>query len=107
VAEGQEGGTIIRGDDGAIYFIRPEVLEMTRVTEPEMQAFCASLIEEHQSEVEGFALSSGVASLAFVGPFQQSSFTIDPGRAASTVMCPGTMSLKPDNFAVNPAFRAF
>jgi len=79
--EHEHGGTVIRGDDGAIYFIRPEILEMTKVTEPEMQAFCASLIEEHQSEVEGFALGSGVASLAFVGPFQAANYGFDK-RAA-------------------------
>jgi hypothetical protein len=103
--EHEHGGTVIRGDDGAIYFIRPEILEMTKVTEPEMQAFCASLIDEHQSEVEGFALGSGVASLAFVGPFQAANYGFDAGRAASnTLMCPGSMSLKA-GFTVNPAFR--
>lgn len=101
----QPGGTIIRGDDGTIYFIRDEVLQMTKVTEPEMAAFCAQLLDENEPETSGFALASGgqITTLAFQGPFQTASAVFDPGRAASTVMCPGTMGLK--NFATNPAFR--
>lgn len=106
MADAQHGGTVIRGDDGTIYFIRDELLELAKVTEPEMAAFCAQLLEENEPETAGFALASGgaVTTLAFQGPFQAASPVFDPGRvASSTVMCPGTMHAK--NFAINPAFR--
>jgi len=98
-------GTVIRGDDGSIYFIRQEVLEATKVTEPEMQAFCSQLLDEHQEEVKGFGLYSGgaISQISFVGPFQAAGTSIDFTRAASTVMCPGSMSLK-GSFQINPAW---
>lgn len=100
----QPGGTIVRGDDGTIYFIRNEILEATKVTEPEMAAFCAELLDENEPEVAGFALASGeqITTLAFSGPFQQSA-AIDPSRVASTIMCPGSM--KSGTFQSQPAFR--
>ena len=106
MADEAQKGTIIRGDDGSIYFIRQEILEATKVTEPEMQAFCSQLLDEHQDEVAGFSLAAGrnISQLAFVGPFAPAtSFTFDPTRVASTVMCPGSMSLK-GSFQVNPAW---
>ena len=94
----QPGGTIVRGDDGTIYFIRDEVLAMTRVTEPDMAAFCAQLLDGNQPETAGFALASGgqIDTLAFSGPFQR----FDSGRfnvgevSQSTIMCPGSMKDK-------------
>jgi hypothetical protein len=101
----QPGGTIVRGDDGTIYFIRDEILQLTKVTEPEMAAFCAELLEEHEPETAGFALASGgeITTLAFTGPFQQSA-ALDPSRVASTIMCPGSM--KSGTFESLPAFRS-
>ena len=101
----QSGGTIVRGDDGTIYFIRDEVLQMTKVTEPEMAAFCAELLEENEPQTAGFALASGeqITTLAFSGPFQQAAM-VDPGRVASTIMCPGSM--KTGTFQSRPAFRS-
>lgn len=100
----QPGGTIVRGDDGTIYFLRNELLEMAKVTEPEMAAFCAQVLEENAPETEGFALTSGsaISSLSFSGPLQ-TTMSFDASRVASTIMCPGTF--KPGSYSINPAFR--
>lgn len=100
----QPGGTIIRSDDGTIYFLRDELLEMAKVTEPEMAAFCAQLLDENESETSGFALASGgqIGTLAFSGPFQPDN--LEATRVSSTIMCPGFM--KSGSFQSQPAFRS-
>ncbi|MDG2113616.1 MAG: hypothetical protein P8N02_13500 [Actinomycetota bacterium] len=99
------GGTVIRGDDGALYFIRDEMLDAARVTEPDMVQFCESLLDEHDDEVAGFAFStSSYRTLAFSGPFQQAGPNLSGGmNTASTIMCPGVM--KDSSFVVRPSFR--
>lgn len=97
-------GTIIRGADGSLYFIRDEVLQACKVTEPEMQQFIDQLVNEHQGEVSGFSLSSGLVqqSIALQGPF--SGGGVNPlGAVASTIMCPGSM--KSGAFQVLPQQR--
>jgi hypothetical protein len=116
-------GLILRSDDGTIHFIRQEILDRTKVTEPEMAEFCAQLLEQGKSanranipmptpdpapagpgpdgaplsnDPGGFDLATGnaVDTLAFQGPFQSADVDLQEGRvAASTVMCPGTMGL--------------
>ena len=113
-SEGTTGakGTVIRGDDGTIYFLRDEVLEAAKVTEPEMASFCAALLDANSGKEGGaedtdYAVASGasIQSLAFEGPFTANKAVIDASkRASSTVMCPGTMGLR-DEFVVNPAFK--
>jgi hypothetical protein len=93
-AKKPSGGTIVRSDDGTVYFVRDEILEMTKITEPEMAEFCAQLLDRKESNAEGFDLASGgrVDTLAFTGPFDTSK--VDPSRvASSTVMCPGNMKI--------------
>lgn len=107
------GGVIVRGDDGTIYFIRDEVLKLTKVTEPEMAEFCAQLLSQNAPVSaeeplgdQGFAVAQGAAvnALTFTGPFQQADADLEAGRvASSTVMCPGTMGLA--DFEVLPVFR--
>jgi hypothetical protein len=107
------GGIILRRDDGSIHFIRDEVLELTRVTEPEMAEFCTQLLDQGAptgagaaAAEEGFEVARGAAAntLAFKGPFQAADAELEAGRvASSTVMCPGTMGL--DEFEVLPVFR--
>ena len=113
----QPGGVIVRGDDGTIYFIRDEVLKLTKVTEPEMAEFCTQLLSQKSSTTapvspaepapeKDFEVTQGAAvnALAFTGPFQAADADLDAGRvASSTVMCPGTMGLA--DFEVLPVFR--
>ena len=84
--------TILRGDDGEIYFIREEVLEACKVTEPELAEMCAGLFED--DEGSGFWMSSP-QSLTFVGPFNP---VADGGKWADmgTVMCPTVVRSRPD-----------
>jgi hypothetical protein len=106
------GGLILRSDDGSIHFIRDEVLELTRVTEPEMAEFCAQLLDQNAPGAgeaageEGFEVATGAAAntMKFTGPFQPADAELEAGRvASSTVMCPGTMGLA--DFEVLPVFR--
>ena len=106
-------GLIMRSDDGTIHFFRSEILELTKVTEPEMAEFCAQLLDQNApspaadtSGNEGFEVARGnaVNTLAFRGPFQPADAELQAGRvASSTVMCPGTMGLA--DFEVLPLFR--
>jgi hypothetical protein len=86
-------GTIIRGADGALYFIRQEVLEACKVTEPEMAKFCEQLVEGHGGDTTGFSLTSGpIDSVTpLQGPFALGGVRSALGQAASTIMCPGVM----------------
>ncbi|MHB8574593.1 MAG: hypothetical protein ACYDCQ_04610 [Dehalococcoidia bacterium] len=86
-------GTIIRGADGSLFFLRNEVLEACRITEDDMKSFCSQLLGEHD-EVQGFGLTTGpvMRATAFSGPFAPYSPTSSfNARAEGTVMCPGTM----------------
>lgn len=98
-------GTLIRGADGELYFIRDEILQACKVTESDMAEFCGGLIGDAE-EVEGFSMSAGPISRAVVarGPFQAGRFG-GIGAAESTVMCPGSM--KDASFVINPAFRQY
>lgn len=107
--DAEQVGTVIRGSDGSLYFLREEVLEAAKVTEDDMNQFLEKLLEENESEVSGFGMVSGQiqASVAFRGPFTaKSNIQIKPGAAAaSTIMCPGVM--KDKSFQViNPGMSA-
>jgi hypothetical protein len=105
-----EGGTIIRGEDGSLYFLRDEMLDACKVTEPDMAQFCANLLDAVQvaggEEItgNGFRMGTGKAAQAqsFVGPFQRADLAEDVNwKASGTVMCPGTMGLA--KFRINPS----
>lgn len=100
-------GTIIRGADGALYFLRPEVLEACRITEQDMAEACGQLLDQNREEVQGFMLTSGpvVAAHTYQGPFQSFRPSGFGSQAASTVMCPGSFS--PAQFVSLPASQTF
>ena len=100
-------GTIIRGADGALYFLRSEVLEACRVTEEDMVAACGQLLDQSQPEVSGFSLTSGpvLAAHTYQGPFAPFRPSGFGSQAASTVMCPGSFS--PAQFVSLPASQTF
>ena len=82
-------GVVIKGADGDIFFLRQEVLEAMRVTEPEMRR----LLEEeagkqYQQDSGRFNVNLGPLQKAVPlrGPFDPPRFD---ARAASTIMCPG------------------
>jgi hypothetical protein len=107
MSDDDSNGTIIRGATGDLYFVREEVLQACKITEPEMQAFCAKLVDD-LTEVDGFSFSFGQAnrSVALRGPFAGNSVSTFNAAAESTVMCPGSM--KDASFQVLPAeFRSF
>lgn len=84
-------GTLIRGADGSLYFVRDEILKACEVTEPEMQDFCREVIKESGADfsVKGGAIEAVVPLVikgskgAPIGP--------DLTKTQSTVMCVGTM----------------
>jgi hypothetical protein len=89
-----EGGTLIRGADGSIYFLRDEMLEACRVTQEDAIPFLNQLLDQDQ-EVEGFVLKNGATTKAvsLSGPF-------GPATPISqcTYMCTGSMSLRTNDF---------
>jgi hypothetical protein len=98
-------GTIMRGADGSLYFLRNEVLDACRITEKEMADSCAQLLHDNEAEVTGFSLSSGplLTAVSVQGPFNLATSNFN-SRASSTVMCPGTFSNNAA-FVINPAFN--
>jgi hypothetical protein len=91
MAEAQEanGGVILRSDDGSLYFIRDEMLELCKT-----EGVYRERVEEATSgnaEVEGFALNAymtyeTLGSVRLVAP---ASPGLDPGSIAmKTAMCP-------------------
>jgi hypothetical protein len=100
VGSEQPGGTVIRGPDGALYFIRDEMLENFRL--PEKLAKDAETLVSRQSgrgdpevnkEIERFTLAREPQweAIAHVeGPLNEAEdFDINAvSRVASTVMCP-------------------
>ncbi|MCU0269890.1 MAG: hypothetical protein MUF83_14770 [Acidimicrobiales bacterium] len=100
------GGTLIRGADGSLYFVRDEVLEACKVTEDDMAEFCNGLIDEAE-DVSGFGMTFGSiqTSVAVQGSFNPAGSSSPLGRlgqsASGTIMCPGVM--KSGSIVVNPA----
>jgi hypothetical protein len=89
------GGTVLRGNDGSLYFIRDELLEQCKVTGEHLDHL-NGLLEKSSGEVEGFLFlaeaTGGVVegSLAYV---QGDALTRpEPNAPAAmsvqTLMCP-------------------
>jgi len=101
--EGAAGGTILRGKDGSLYFIRDEMLEAFRVG-GEGRERIADALRLGEQELEKFeppraATESANATVAQTGYIRGSLLRRDPrnlavrfpdttSMAASTVMCP-------------------
>ena len=119
-ASATKQGTLVRGADGDLYFIRDEILEACKVTEADMKEFLESLVAKSSPAKPGvapegvgaegvgkrFAFSIGEISdsVALRGPFNDvltETGIPDLGQVASTVMCPGTMGLA-DFEIINP-----
>ena len=84
-------GTLIRGADGELYFLRDELMQAAKVTEPEMKKFLESAADEHfQRAPQAFSVKVGSIANAMpvAGPFKKPTFDL---AATSTIMCPGTM----------------
>lgn len=100
--DSQEGhGTLIRGADGELYFLRDELMRAAKVTEPEMKKFLESAADEHfQKQPGAFSIKVGAIEKAMpiTGPFQKPKLDM---VASSTVMCPGTMKI--GAIKINPA----
>src|SRR5947209_20321806 len=102
-------GTIIRGADGTLYFIRDEILAACKITEPECLEACSEVLET-QPEVSGYTFASQpLANNVHVnGPLAtpNSSLSSSPlVRAASTVMCPWSIGKNFGGQVSNPAIR--
>jgi hypothetical protein len=86
-------GTIIRGADGALYFIRDEILQACKITEPECLAACTEVLGDQGGDVQGYDFQPQPvsASLDVKGPIpapQGSPISSRLGTVASTIMCP-------------------
>lgn len=86
--------TILRGDDGSLYFIRDEVLAACKV-EGEYLERVNGMIEEQEGEVEGFAFSLQASTPAAAGlqnvAYMRGNLASPEGlgrASTSTIMCP-------------------
>jgi hypothetical protein len=82
-------GTIIRGADGALYFIRDEILQACKITEPECLSACSDVLASKSGDVQGYALQPN-QSVYVQGMLRTPSSSLKGklGDVASTVMCP-------------------
>jgi hypothetical protein len=86
------GGMVVTDDDGTVYFVRDEILELCKVEGDDLET--AKAILDEDSEVEGFSSLTFYAvsspSLRIASPQIQSfdSTTLSGGVQVSTVMCP-------------------
>lgn len=87
------GGTVLRSEDGSVYFIRDEVLAACKVEGEHLTQLEQNLAGD--AEVEGFALNlsstSTLSSTSLTSPTLSAlSPTIkkDFGSIESTIMCP-------------------
>jgi hypothetical protein len=92
-------GTILRGDDGSLYFIRDEVLDACKV-EGEYVDRVHQMLEGQEAEVQGFSFNLSPASTSLLGSLQPLGYAQTSGSgllasrpvvkdaAGSTLMCP-------------------
>jgi hypothetical protein len=83
-------GVAFRGSDGAIYFIRDEVMESCRVTEKDMSDALGQLIDG-QGDVSGFSTTGdpvGDSVRITGGTSRPTAAMASSGGGLSTTMCP-------------------
>jgi len=85
MADQQSSGTVLRGADGSIYFIRNEVLEACRQP-PEMAKQLEELMAS-ENEVQGFSIDTS-SDLKAVGQVNGPMSGTVGALPRSTIMCP-------------------
>jgi len=85
MADQQSGGTVLRGADGSIYFIRNEVLDACRQP-PEMAKQLEELMAS-ENEVQGFSIDTS-SDLQAVGQVSGPMSGTVGALPTSTIMCP-------------------
>jgi hypothetical protein len=85
MADQQSGGTVLRGADGSIYFIRNEVLDACRQP-PEMAKQLEELMAS-ENEVQGFSIDTS-SDLQAVGQVTGPMSGTVGALPKSTIMCP-------------------
>jgi len=100
----KSNGLIIRGANGDIYFLREEILQAAKVTEPEMKKFIEGVAnDQFRKDPKSFTVKLGAIDKAI--PVSSTSIVtskIDM-RAMSTIMCPGVM--KDKDFVITPVLK--
>lgn len=105
-AQSERSGTVIRGADGSLYFIRDEILEACKITENDMKKFIGNLIEKDGAS-SGFTLAGGPVkkSATIAGGIDKSPGLTALHLQAYTTMCPGTMGMVDPTIHVIPGKR--
>jgi len=85
MADQQTGGTVLRGADGSIYFIRNEVLDACRQP-PEMAKQLEELMAS-ENEVQGFSIDTST-DLQAIGQLSGPMSGSVGALPRSTIMCP-------------------
>jgi hypothetical protein len=103
-------GTIIRGADGALYFIRDEIMQACKITEPECLEACKEVLDNQGGDVRGYdfqaqPISASLAVKGLIATPQGSPIGSRLGAVASTVMCPWSIGKNLGGELTNPAQR--
>jgi hypothetical protein len=103
-------GTILRGADGALYFIRDEIMQACKITEPECLEACKEVLDNQGGDVQGYDFTSQPISSSLIvkGPIAApvgGSISSRIGQAASTIMCPWSIGKPSGGEVINPASR--
>lgn len=90
------GGIFVKSDDGALYFIRDELLEACKVDGEDLERW-GPVVDGEEPDVEGFSLNFGIqpqnTAIRVQSP-QLNPFNVNPAvldlsnKQYSTVMCP-------------------
>lgn len=91
----QVEGTIMRGADGSLYFLRKEVLEASKVTEADMKEFLEEIVETKAKGRRSLTSTALTEAVTVRGPFKVDGHQPAPAefKVKSTVMCSGNMKL--------------
>ena len=91
MADESTGGTVLRGADGSIYFIRNEILEACR--QPDDMAKQLETVMESEGDVQGFSIdtSSDLTAIGHVKGPMTGAVGVAP---KSTIMCPSLFLTK-------------
>jgi hypothetical protein len=88
------GGIFVKGDDGSLYFVRDELLDMCKVEGEDLEKW-GPVVDGQTPEVEGFSLNFDVSPVATSPILVRGGQLkgVDAGLLAdrvsySTVMCP-------------------
>lgn len=89
--QAHEGGVVVRGADGSLYFLRDHVLAQSKMS-PELSKNAEKLLAEPNTDAHNFKVAKAAPDFKVLGRIDgnigSSAKLQENMRAVSTVMCP-------------------